>query len=99
MNLAIKEKDFQQQIIDMAKLLGWWVYHPYDSRRSTAGWPDLTLIHFTTGRTIFAEVKAMKGRLSKAQKVCQELLRMQNDVRVWRPCDWPEIEDVLRSGQ
>ena len=91
------EKDFQQQIKDMAELFGWWAFHPYDSRRSPAGWPDLVMIHRTTGRTIFVEVKTMKGRVSNAQSVCLELLGMQNEVYVWRPSDLEAIEEVLRA--
>ncbi len=93
--LRLSEKDFQQRIIDRARALGWLVYHTHNSRRSTAGFPDLVLCR--RGRTLFVEVKAEKGRLSEAQKEwwVELLLNVTNEVYVWRPSDLAEIEDLL----
>ena len=47
--------DFQPDAIKLAKLCGWMAYHTHDSRRSTAGFPDLILIQ--AGIMIAAELK------------------------------------------
>ena len=94
--LRLSEKDFQQRIIDRAKALGWLVYHTHDSRRSTAGFPDLVLAR--KGRVVFAEVKDEKGTLSKAQAEWHVELMPGNrthEVYVWRPSDLVEIESLL----
>ena len=39
----ISEKDFQQQVKDLARMLGWKTYHTYDSRRSDPDFPDLVM--------------------------------------------------------
>lgn len=61
-----------------------------------AGFPDLVLVHRTV---IYAELKAQKGRVSEAQKAWHEALRAAGEeVHVWRPSDWPEVEARLRRG-
>lgn len=94
--MKIAEKDFQQGVMDFAKLRGWRTYHPYRSTRSTPGFPDITLVR--RGRLIFAELKAESGTLSAHQKEWLQDLRNVHGVEVfvWRPSDWPEIERVLR---
>lgn len=89
------EKDFQQQVIDLAQIAGWLHYHTYDSRRSPAGYPDLSLVR--NGRLIYAELKSESGSPSdEQQKWLDELDRVPGvEVYVWRPSDWDEIERVL----
>ena len=94
----VLEKDFQQTLMQYAQLAGWTVYHTYDSRRSEAGYPDLTMVR--GARLIFAELKSHKGKLRKAQ---EEWIQRLSDVPaievyIWRPLDWPEIEKTLRGG-
>jgi len=94
----VLEKDFQQTLMKYAQLAGWTVYHTYDSRRSEAGYPDLTMVRGT--RLIFAELKSHKGKLRKEQ---EEWIQRLSDVPsievyIWRPLDWPEIEKTLRGG-
>ena len=38
------EKEFRQTVIAVFAAAGWHVYHNPDSRRSSAGWPDLQLL-------------------------------------------------------
>ncbi len=93
--LTQTEEQFQQAVIDLAKALGWLTYHPHDSRRSTAGYPDLTLVRGE--RLIFAELKSTTGHLSPAQRVwLAALADAGQTVRVWRTEDWREIETELR---
>ena len=57
---AQSEGEYQQQILDLARTLGWRVFHDYDSRRSEPGFPDLILIR---GVTLLAlEIKGAKAK-------------------------------------
>lgn len=91
------EAEFQQQVVRLARLLGYAVYHPWLSVRSTAGYPDLTIAR--PGRLILAELKSERGKLSDAQQGWLDLLRTVKGVEVycWRPSDWDELEQVLRD--
>mgnify|MGYP000098728519 CR=1 FL=1 len=96
-NLRLTEKAFAQQVVDLARLLGWRVYRTWLSVRSPAGFPDLVLVR--PPRLIFAELKSEKGRLTPAQEAWLELLRQVPgaEVYVWRPADLEEIAAVLRD--
>jgi hypothetical protein len=39
----ITEKQFTGQVVQLARMLGWRVYHPWLSVHSAAGFPDLVL--------------------------------------------------------
>lgn len=102
MDGAISEKEFQEQVRGLARLLGWHVYHPHDSRRSPHGYPDLTMVHAGLRSVVWAELKAERGRLTADQQVWLYSLAQCRDefvgVFVWRPSDFDTIEDVLREG-
>lgn len=84
------EKQFQQQVVGLARALGWWVYHPYDSRRSTPGYPDLTLVHPRNG-IIWRELKTQKGPVSRHQREAIALIEQAGgDVAIWRPSHWAD---------
>lgn len=93
------EKSFQAALVDLARRYQWRVYHPFDSRRSVAGFPDLTLAR--PGELIFAEVKTAAGRVSAVQQQWLDLLRTMPgiEVYVWRPDDFPAIEARLKRRQ
>jgi len=96
---AITEKAFQALVIDTARMFGWFGFHAYDARRSAAGYPDLTLIHREHG-VIWVELKTMRGRLSRDQQLwLRALMDAGQRAYVWRPCDFPEIEAVLRGEE
>lgn len=91
-----RESDFQAQVIELARYCGWRHYHPFDSRRSIEGFPDLVLVHPLRRHTLFVELKLRNGRLSPAQeRWLEDLGAAGNDARVWRPADWDEIESLL----
>lgn len=94
--LKITEKEFQEQILDLARLQNWLRYHTWNSRRSQQGFPDLVLIR--PPRVIFAELKVGDNDLSPYQRIYRELLLDCPGVEhyVWRPEGWDEIEEVLR---
>ena len=94
MGLLLSEKQLQSQIVQYAKLRGWRVYHTYDSRRSTAGFPDLVLVR--DNHLIFAEIKSNRGKVTPEQRSWIEALtRTQCEIHVWRPDDWDYIETLL----
>lgn len=94
--MTISEKDFMGQVIDLARMTGWRVYHTYDSRRSEAGFPDLVLVHPRRERVIFAELKSATGQLSVPQKAWLAALDEAGaDVRVWRPDDLDLVTAIL----
>lgn len=70
----------------LMKDYGVWGYHPYDSRRSAAGWPDWVLI--ADGGILFRELKSETGTVSVEQrKVGSMLIRAGQNWGIWRPRD------------
>ena len=94
------EKQFQQRILDLSWRCGWGLsYHPYDSRRSEPGFPDLVLISVERGRCIFVEVKKEKGKLAPEQMRWRDaLIATGQRWYCWYPHDWDEVVAVL-SGE
>lgn len=96
----ITEKQFEGQVKELAKVLGWQYYHTWRSIHSPAGFPDCVMVR--NGTVIFAELKSEKGKLSDRQqewitaleRVAQCSLGVQ--VYVWRPADFDRIAEVLR---
>jgi hypothetical protein len=95
---ASLEKAFQAQVVQLARLWGWCVYHTYRSTRSPPGFPDLVLVR--PPRLVFAELKSARGRLTPEQGRWLELLRGCPGVEsyVWRPDDWDSLERTLRPA-
>lgn len=103
--MAATEREFQRQVVELATLCKWRVYHTYDSRRSNPGFPDLCLVR--DGVVVFAELKAQHGRLTDDQQdwlaalaqvqyaIEREGANPRVQVHCWRPVDWPEIEMLL----
>lgn len=90
----ITEKALQEAVVSVARLNRWFVYHPYDSRRSTPGWPDLVLIR--AGQIIFAELKREDGKVTPEQAHVLELLEACGEtVYVWRPSQLERIIELL----
>lgn len=100
------EKDWQRQVMDLARLRGWDACHFHDSRRqvapgvfigdsAAAGFPDLVLWHERHG-VVFAELKTSRGRLRADQEQrLWSLRRAGARVYVWRPEDLTEVARVL----
>ena len=95
----MNEKEYQAQIVELAKTLGFLVYHPFDSRRSTAGFPDLVLIR--SPRVLFVEVKSETGKLSLDQQVWLGSLSACPGVEAYvtRPSGWEEMAKVLAGEE
>ena len=89
------EKHFQSQVVKFAKMTGWLVYHPYDSRKSTPGYPDLTLVK---DRVMFRELKSEIGRLTLYQTAwAKRLLAAGADYAIWRPSQLQAIFTELMT--
>tara|TARA_Y100000401_G_scaffold106969_1_gene100923 strand:- start:3487 stop:3801 length:315 start_codon:yes stop_codon:yes gene_type:complete len=98
------EAQFMLSVKKYAELVGWLYYHPYDSRKSNAGFPDCVFVR--DGRIVFAELKlATKGYRSKPSEYqaiwLEELNRVADntafvEVYLWNPDDWDTIESVLK---
>ena len=100
-----REKDFTSDVIQLAMLLGWWPAHfrpamLRDGRWVTAvqgrgkGFPDLVMVR--AQRTLYAELKMDRTRPTPEQSDWLDRLRTAgNEVYLWRPQDWREIEVTL----
>lgn len=99
------EDGFLGTVIELARLRHWLVYHQRPARtrngwrtaiQGAPGFPDLVLVRPATGGLLFVELKTERGGLTSEQKTWLEALREVGlPVRVWRPRDWPEIEEAL----
>ena len=95
-SLTLTEKQFQSQVEELADILGWRHYHTHDSRRSQAGFPDLTLVK--PPRLIFAELKVGTREPTREQQAwIDDLLECGIEVYVWRPDDWQRIVEILQG--
>ena len=92
---AMSEAEWQKQVIEYAEMRGWACYHTHDSRRSQAGYPDLTLCRLS--RILFVELKSAKGRVTREQAVWLNALEGTGkcECHLWRPSDWPAIQEEL----
>jgi hypothetical protein len=89
--VTLSERDLQSAIVQAAQLGGWLVYHTYDSRRSTAGFPDLVLVR---DRVLFIECKTESGALTAPQA---EWLRWLTAAGVTALVVRPkQLDDVIR---
>ena len=96
--LELTEAQFQRRVVDFARVLGWGVYHTFDSRKSEPGFPDLVAVHPAQRRILYVELKSARGRLSLAQRQwLDKLARAGAETAMWRPADWDEAVAVLRG--
>ncbi len=100
LRLLVSEDDYQQNITDLARFYRWdHRYHTLDSRRSTGGFPDLVMVHVRGKRVIFAEIKAMKGKVSLEQRGwLWDLAAAGAEVYVFNPANWNLAVDVLSGA-
>lgn len=61
-------------------------YHTWNAKKSAPGFPDCVIVLPMQGRTIFAELKKEKGKLSDPQKMwLSALADAGQEVYLWRP--------------
>lgn len=88
------EDEFQTEFVALFKRQGWKGYHPFDSRKSVAGYPDWTLVR---DRVVWIELKTEEGVASADQlNWIDDLKKAGAEVYLFRPSDWQEIAEVLK---
>jgi hypothetical protein len=88
------EAEWQAEVIKLANLGRWLSYHTYNSKRSAAGFPDLTLVRGP--ELVFAELKTERGKVKPEQQGWLDALAATGaDVYVWRPSDLDEVSQRL----
>ncbi len=105
----MSERELQDAVIDLARLLGYRVAHFRPAQTSRGNWitamsgdtgyPDLTIAG--RGRVIFAELKSKSGRISAQQLAWHDaLVDAGQEFHCWFPSDWLDgtVERVLRGA-
>jgi hypothetical protein len=105
LSLTISEAQFQQTVIDTARLFGWRCAHFRPARTRSGAWatpmqgdvgfPDLVLCR--DGVVILAELKRHGGRPTPAQRAW--LAAAGEHGRLWSPGMWDRILDELRPAR
>lgn len=93
---VITEKDFLSQVKDLAKVYHWRFYHPFLSKWSERGYPDITLIR--PPKIIFVELKRENGKLTTHQQEWADLLKACPGVEyyLWQPSQFEQIVATLK---
>lgn len=91
------EARFQAQVVRLARLNGFLVYHTRDARGSNPGFPDLTLVRANPPRLVFLELKTATGRVRPEQQQWIDTLAAVPgiDARIVRPSDWDLVVRLL----
>jgi len=100
----MSEREFMDQVIDLAHVYGWIVAHFRVARTKDgwvtpvsadgAGFPDLIILR--EGRMIVAELKREDGNLTPEQYFwLLEFMKVTDDVYLWKESDWEEAKIVL----
>jgi hypothetical protein len=93
------EAQWQAQIIQAAESCGWKHYHTHDSRRSTAGFPDLVMVR--GDRMLVIECKKQDDKTPPRRMAeQQEWIDAIDGVTevtafVARPSDWDRVTEAL----
>ena len=102
----MSERALQENIISTAHLLGYWMHHQPDSRRSTRGLPDLVMVGKqgtdVEGRLIYIECKTDRGTVTIDQGlVIHWLLLAGAEAYVMRPRHWlaEVVAPILRGDE
>jgi len=97
----LSEDELQARILQAARLYGWRAAH-FRPARTAKGWrtpmsgdpgfPDLVLAR--DGVVIVAELKSRRGQTSPDQDLWLD--ELGDHAVLWRPGDWPAIQNELR---
>ena len=102
----MSEQEFLKDVITIAKLRGWLVFHALPSTKNgrwgthfmgDAGFPDLCLVH-PTGGTVFAELKVGKNPLTADQLRWGRWLNENgSEWYCWKPENMQAVVDRLSN--
>ena len=102
------EREFQQAVVQLARLMGWRVHHarPALTQRGRwltpiqgdAGFPDL--VQCRPPRLIVAELKRAGGKPTAEQQAWLDALHACAGVEcyLWTPADWDAVARTLTGG-
>ena len=98
-SLLVPERDFQGSIVALARRCGFLAYHTHDSRRSAAGYPDLTLVHPERHIGVWLELKSWGKEPTVEQRQWLHALNLatQWEARVITPDDWSWVVARLQA--
>ncbi len=83
------ERELQNLIRETCQWHGLLFFHPFDSRRSEPGWPDVVIVG--PQGALFRELKGPRGRVTPAQQTWLDAMTTAGlNAGVWRPADWPD---------
>lgn len=91
----LTEKQWQADVVRIARFGGWVVFHVYEAKRVVAGWPDLQLLR--PPEFVVVELKTEAGKLTEDQTAM--LRRFDGcdiETYVWRPSDLAAVKLRLR---
>ncbi len=103
----LTEAAFTRMVLRFARLHGWQSSHFRPAMLKNGQWrtavsgdgkgfPDIVLVR---ERVIFIELKTESGKLSPEQEQWIAVLKKaKQEVYVWRPNQWQEIERTLTDG-
>lgn len=93
---GVRVEGLQSLVEKMAKSNGWAVYHTYNSRRSTPGFPDLILLRGSVGMAVELKAEAKQATFEQMQWLWR-FTHAGFLTAVWRPSRWlsGEIERML----
>jgi hypothetical protein len=94
--IAVTERQFQSQVIQLARLFGWRTQYHWREIHSPAGWPDLTLVQGEVAW--FSELKRDTGIVTPAQQEWLDALAAVREVHtgIWRPSQFEQIAELLQ---
>ena len=98
---AMSEKSLLAGVKRLAETYGFHLYHTFDSRRSTPGFPDCILAHENRDYVLAIELKKHDGRGTEAQREWLALLHGRTvRSRIVRPADLEELRrELAGEGQ
>lgn len=99
--MTVSEKLFQEQVIKLARMNQWMVFHASPSsprpgvwKSDGKGFPDLVLVSNSrpSRGVIFCELKTAEGKLSAEQEdYARALINAGTEYHLWRPRDIDNI--------
>lgn len=91
----VLEKEWQQQVVQLARTLGFRLYHTFDSRRSQPGFPDLIALR---ERPVALELKREKGDpTDKQREWIRALTKAGVEVYIARPRHLDQLGLILSA--
>jgi hypothetical protein len=106
----MREDDFYQPLVDLAKLFGWRIHHQRPAQNRSGKWssailgdpgfPDFMFSH-PTGLLVIREIKGPRTTVTDDQSAwLTTLVSSGVDAGVWRmPDAWPDAVATLTFGR